>query len=69
MPTHAQHQTFSSLAAGSTLMSLPWAKTAEYAHLAPRERRNFATLCGGWSSAAINVIDGATQKDKADVAA
>jgi hypothetical protein len=67
MPTHAQHATFSSLATGSTLMALPWATTAEYRHLAPRDRRSFSTLYGDWSRAAIDLID-QHQREPADAA-
>jgi hypothetical protein len=51
-PNGMQFMTFGWLACGSTLMFLPWARVAEYRHLAPSERRSFTGLFKGWADAA-----------------
>jgi hypothetical protein len=55
-PTHMQMMTFCGLATGSVLMFLPWQRTSEYPHLAPRERRTFSSLFKGWADAAERSI-------------
>jgi hypothetical protein len=69
MPNHAQVQTFCALATSSVLMHLPWARTAEFRHLAPSERRTFGGLFAGWAAAANRDLDlriGANDRVKED---
>jgi hypothetical protein len=55
-PNSSQFLTYFSLATHSINMFLPWARSGDFRHLSPNERRTFAGLVRSWAVGAENNI-------------